>query len=181
MSAKMFITAEEVEKMSEDDFFSELVKGELVQMSPPGLLHGIIASKIDSILRNYVTSHDLGLVCVGDVGFILSRKPDTVRAPDVAFISKERLPSEIPVGFFEGAPDLAVEVVSPSDTSEEIEAKVIDYLKSGVRMIWVVYPKNQTVAVYTSLLDVKVLTKADTLTGGEVLAGFSCGVAQIFD
>ena len=99
----------------------------------------------------------------------------------MAFISKERLPSEIPAGFFEGSPDLAVEVVSPNDISEELEAKVLDYLKNGVRMVWVVYPKNRTVVVYTSFSDVKVLTNLDMLAGGEVLAGFACSVSQLFN
>jgi Uma2 family endonuclease len=104
-----------------------------------------------------------------------------VRAPDLAFVCRERLPPENqPRGFWEIAPDLVVEVVSPNDTRAEIQLKVREWIEAGVRLVWVVYPDSRTVEVIRTLLDREELTADDTLDGGDVLPGFSCAVAELF-
>jgi Uma2 family endonuclease len=117
---------------------------------------------------------------VAETGFQISRDPDTVRAPDVAFVRAERLPAAEPLGFFPGAPDLAVEVLSPSDRAGEVLAKVQDWLEAGCRAVWVVDPHTQTISDYRSRSEVVVFSGADTLTGGTVLPGFSVSLPEIF-
>lgn len=116
-------------------------------------------------------------------GFVLTRAPDTVRAADIGFISASRLSSTgIPeTGFWPIAPDLAVEVVSPGDSSDDVQAKVEDYLSAGTRMVWVVYPKTRSVTVFRSLRDVKVLRVDESLSGEDVLPGFECRVGEVFE
>jgi Uma2 family endonuclease len=181
-SFRTFMTAEELFETPGTDYGYELVKGELIRMSPPGGIHGVLTAKLTKLLINYVDLHRLGLVCAGEPGFILFRNPDTVRAPDVAFISKDRIPPEgAPTGYWPFAPDLAVEVVSPGDRYEEIQEKIADYFHSGTRLVWIVEPKNRTVAVYNSLTEARILTESDALEGGNVIPGFSCLVAEIFE
>jgi Uma2 family endonuclease len=116
-----------------------------------------------------------------EVGFKLAENPDTVRIPDIAFIAEERtMGGKSPKGYWPITPDLAVEIVSPFDQVGDIEAKIADYLRAGVRLVWVVYPGTQTVVVYRSLTDVRILTAADLLTGAYVIPGFSHPVAEIF-
>ena len=115
-----------------------------------------------------------------EAGFQLAHDPDTVRAPDVAFVRAERFPPGGVKGFFQGAPDIAVEVVSPSDRASEVAAKVRDWLQAGCSMVWVVDPENRTVTVHRSRKDITVLTEADMLTGGDVLPEFSMPVLTIF-
>jgi len=116
-----------------------------------------------------------------ETGFLLARNPDTVRAPDVAFVARERL-ATAPKGrgYFPGPPDLAVEVISPGDTYAEVEAKVEEWLAAGSRMVVVVNPRNETLKVYGSLIDVTRLTVADTFDGGDVVPGFRLPVRRIF-
>lgn len=181
-SSRTFMTAEELFEMPDDDYRYELIKGELIKMSPSGVKHGKFTAKLATILSNYVNPRQLGIVCGAETGFILARNPDTVRAPDVAFISQERLPPEgEPTGFATFAPDLAVEVVSPSDRYEEIQEKIADYFHAGIRMVWIVDPKNRTVAVHNSLTEARILIGSDILEGGDVIPGFSCSAAEIFD
>ncbi|MBI4339512.1 MAG: Uma2 family endonuclease [Chloroflexi bacterium] len=157
----------------------ELVEGEVVKMAPPGFQHGEIALKIGSLLLAHAQQHRLGRVGV-EAGFILG--PGTVRGPDVAFVRQERIPAGGgPQAFFNGPPDLAVEVVSPSDTAAQIEMKVHDYLRSGVAQVWVAYPEGKRVHVYTK--DGKALRyeSGDALPGGDLLPGFSVAVREIFE
>ena len=158
----------------------ELLRGELVMMSPPGFEHCRIASRINSRLTNYVEERSLGVVVGGDPGFLIAQDPDTVRAPDVAFVRSERVPTTPVKGYFQGAPDLAVEVLSPDDRAGEVLAKVQDWLDAGCRAVWVVDPKTRTVTVYHSRTDIVVLRESDELSGGEVVPGFSVPVAEIF-
>ena len=158
----------------------ELVRGELIMMSPAGFQHGRIVGTINALLWEFVQEEALGVVTGAETGFHISRDPDTVRAPDVAFVRTERVPADEPLGFFQGAPDLAVEVLSPSDRAGEVLAKVQDWLEAGCRAVWVVDPHTQTVSDYRSRSEVTVLTNTDTLTGGAVLPGFAVPVAEIF-
>jgi Uma2 family endonuclease len=158
----------------------ELLRGELIMMSPAGSEHGAITGAIASILRNYVKPRRLGAILTADPGFHIASDPDTVRAPDVAFIRADRISAGLPKGFFPGAPDLAVEVLSPGDRASEVLAKVQDWLGAGSAAVWVVDPKAQTVIVYGGDHKATLLSAADTIPGGDVLPGFSTPVAEFF-
>lgn len=150
-------------------------------MSPAGHNHGNIASNILLFIAIFVREHKLGKTYAAETGFVLARNPDTVRAPDAAFVREERLADQPKTGFFEGAPDLAVEVISPSETVDDVENKVIDYLEAGTTAVWLIYPRTQTLTIYRSLTNVEILTIADTLTGGDLLPGFSVSLKEIFE
>ena len=172
------ITAKEFEQMTFDDAHVELVRGEIVQMTPAGGNHGEVALAIGALIRTYVRQHQLGKAYAAETGFVVSHNPDTVRAPDVAFIAANRArPYE---SFVDGAPDLVVEVVSPGDSHQEVEQKVLDYLEAGTKLIWIVQPRTRTLTVYRSLKDVRILTENDTLDGNDVLPGFNITVKEIF-
>lgn len=174
-------TADELFMMPDDGFRYELVRGEIRRMPPAGSEHGAVIMNIGTPLDQFVKANGLGVVFGAETGFKIASEPDTVRAPDLAFVRRERIPEEgIPRGFWPGAPDLAVEVVSPGDTYTEVEEKVHDWLNAGTRMVLVLNPRTRTVAVYTSHTDVVRLTESDTLDGGEVLPGFTCRVAELF-
>jgi Uma2 family endonuclease len=158
----------------------ELIGGELFMMSPAGFDHGRFASRIVAALENYVTRRRLGVVATAETGFQIAHDPDTVRAPDVAFVRSDRIPPGGVKGFFQGPPDLAVEVVSPGDRAREVVAKVQDWLQAGCSLVWVVDPESLTVAVHRSDKEPAVLTTADTIAGGDVLPEFSVPVAEIF-
>ncbi len=167
-------------RLSADGGRCELVRGELVKMAPAGRTHGRIANTIAFILTSHVRRHDLGEVYAAETGFILRRSPDTVRAPDASFVSKERLGEEEAPGYLELAPDFAVKVVSPSDSASMVQAKVEDWLKAGTRLVWVVYPATRSVTVYRSLQEALVLSEDDALDGAPVFEGFSIRVMELF-
>lgn len=175
------ITADDLLAMPDDGWRYELVEGELRRMSPTGQEHGVVTINLTTPLHSHVKANKLGVVCAAETGFVLSHNPDTVRAPDIAFISRERYER---VGrtpkYWEGAPDLAVEVLSPSDTVRRVEGKVKNWIEAGARMVWVVSPKLQIVTVYLSLSDISVLTDKDVLTGGSLVPGFQIPVSEIF-
>jgi Uma2 family endonuclease len=174
-------TADELFVMPDDGFRYELVSGALRRMPPAGSEHGAVAVNIAVVVAQFVRAHGLGVVFGAETGFKIASDPDTVRAPDLAFVRRERIPQEgIPREFWPSAPDLAVEVVSPGDTYTEVEEKVHDWLNAGTRMVLVLNPRTRTVAIYTSHANAVRLTEADTLEGGEVLPGFTCRVAALF-
>lgn len=175
--AQVPFTAQHLERMPDDGFRYELWKGELRRMTPTGARHGVVLINVALILREYQQTRG-GLVVGGDVGFQLSKDPDTVIAPDVAYIGSRRAKGGVPVGFFEGAPDLAVEVVSPGNTSEEIERKADAFLAAGASVVWIVNPETRRVVVHP---DREVLRDDDVLEGGNVLPGFSCPVRRLFE
>jgi Uma2 family endonuclease len=158
----------------------ELLRGELVMMSPAASEHGMIVAEIAGILRNFVKPRSLGVVLGAEAGFRISSDPDTVLAPDVAFVRMHRVSSGLPKGYFPGAPDLAVEVLSPNDRAGEMCAKVQAWLNAGCSSVWVVDPKTQTVTVYGADRKAIMFASADVLTGGELLPGFNSPVAGIF-
>ncbi len=149
-------------------------------MSPAGFDHGRFAINIGNALANFVKAHGLGVVVSAEAGFQVSRDPDTVRVPDVAFVRADRVPPGGVRGFFQGPPDLAVEVVSPGDRPSEVLAKAQHWLRAGCPIVWTVDAEIRTVTVHRSRNEIVVLTAADTLVGGDVLPGFTLPVAEIF-
>ena len=178
---KTLLTAEELLRLSTSGRRYELVKGELFEMPPAGGKHGSVAMRVGSLLSVHVRANDLGEVFAAETGFILRRNPDTVRAPDASFIAKDRLPEgELPVGYLEIVPDLAVEVVSPNDTTREVWDKVGDWLRAGTRLVWVIDPASRSVTVYRSMDDFQILSEGDELVGGEVIPGFTGNLRDQF-
>jgi Uma2 family endonuclease len=173
-------TAEQLWVMPRDNERVELVRGELHMMSPGGGKHGVIAMRVGAMLFNFVEQHRLGTVVAAETGFLLTRAPDTVRAPDVGFVRAERVPDPLPVKFWEGAPDLAVEVLSPSDTAEEIDVKVKEFLNAGTVEVIVINPKLRTVEVNRPDGTAVTLGPGDTLTGLQSVPGFECAVDAVF-
>lgn len=159
----------------------ELIRGELKVMSPSKPLHGIVCAEIAAELRDFVREHGLGRVFGAETGFVVERDPDTVLGVDAAFVSRERLSAvEDLNSFFPSAPDLAVEVLSPSNTRREMDEKVALYFGAGARAVWVFNPRKKTAAVYASPTDVHILNEQDTLEGGEVLPGFKLELSKFF-
>lgn len=174
-------TANDLLRMPDDGFRYELVRGELTKMSPAGNKHGRFAANVTISLGPHVKANKLGAVYAAETGFWLQSEPDTVRAPDVAFVSQKRLEEVGDVdGFWPGAPDLVVEVISPSDAYTEVEEKVFEWLGAGARMVVVVNPRKRAVTVYRSLTDIRILTEDDTLDGGDVVPGWTMAVKEIF-
>lgn len=174
------LTAEDLLKKSDDGFRYELVKGIILRMPPPGFEHGILTIEIGQFLAEYVKRHKLGRVCA-ETGFKIAEDPDTVLAPDAAFVSQNSIDEQgIPKGYWIGAPDLAVEIISPNDTYTEVAEKANQWLNAGCKMVWVVNPRRETVEVYRSTEDITVLRGDDILEGGEVIEGFQCSVEDLF-
>ncbi len=156
----------------------ELVKGELITLSPPGDAHGRQTSRVAHVLGEFVEKHDVGTGHGAGIGFYISRDPDTVRGVDALFYSKERLdPDEEIEGYLPIPPDLAVEVVSPDDSWTEAEDKIEEFLTAGVKVVWMLDPKRKTVNVSP---EGKTLHGNDTLDGGAVLPGFAVPVWRLF-
>jgi Uma2 family endonuclease len=159
----------------------ELVLGELRTMSPSGWRHGSVIGILHALLAEHIRKHKLGMIFGAETGFRLARNPDTVRAPDFAFIAKEHLPKQEPKeAFWPGAPDLAVEVLSPGDRTGEVDEKIMAWLDAGVAAVWVVDPQLETVTVYAADKTVIVKTAGEMLDGGQVLPGFTCAVDELF-
>ena len=175
------MTADELLAMPDDGCRYELIEGELRCMSPAGDEHGRVGMELAIPLGSHVKKNKLGKLYLAETGFLIKTNPDTVRAPDIAFVRMERIKEGPDVkGYRTGAPDLAVEVLSPGDTVSEVEGKVAEWLEGGAQMVWVVSPKLHTVTVYRSLTDIVTLTKNDQLDGADVVPGFQMNVAEIF-
>ena len=180
--AQKLITAEEFFRMPDlpDGSKQELVRGEIVTMPPPGFRHGIRQLQAALILRQFATTHRLGRVTV-ESGVVTERDPDTVRGPDVYYWSYERLPpDQEPEGYPDVAADLCVEVLSPSNRPGQMREKVREYFTRGVRMVWLIDPDDRSVWVYRAPEEARVLHNDATLSGEDVLPGFSCRVAELF-
>jgi Uma2 family endonuclease len=175
------LTAEDLLKKSDDSFRYELVKGIIRKMPPAGFEHGVRAVKIVRYLDVHTEKHKLGYVCGAETGFKISQDPDTVLAPDAAFVSQNSIDEQgIPKGYWVGAPDLAVEIISPNDTYTEVAEKADQWLSAGCKMVWVINPRRETVEVYRSNEDITVLRGDDILEGKEVIEGFQCRVEDLF-
>jgi Uma2 family endonuclease len=181
MSTTTRVTADQLLRMPDDGYRYELVAGALRKMVPAGWKHGAIAGKLHTRLGQHIDQHELGTIFGAETGFLIARDPDTVRAPVIAFVHKDRLPATKPEeAYWPGAPDLAVEVVSPGDRLGEVDDKVAMWLDAGAGMVWIVNPKWRNVTVYRSATDIKTLTENDELDGQDVVPGFRCLVADIF-
>ncbi len=175
------VTADQLLGMPDDGLRRELVRGELRTMTPAGYRHGWIAVNVTAPLAQHVRANDLGRVFAAETGFRIEGDPDTVRAPDVAFVRRDRVETVGDgEGFWPGAPDLAVEVVSPGDSFGEVEEKVFDWLDAGCRMVIVVNPRKRTATVYRSRSDIAVLTESDELEGADVVPGWRLPVRELF-
>jgi Uma2 family endonuclease len=177
------ITAEEFARMPEpaDGSKQELVRGEVVTMPPPGFDHGVCQVRISGMLDFFVRSGRLGRITT-ESGLRTEQNLDSVRGPDVAYWSADRLPlDQRPSGYPDVAADLCVEIRSPHDTRRRISEKVREYLARGVRMVWVVDPDDRTVTVYRQPGEGRVLWETATLTGEDVLPGFTCRVGEFFE
>jgi Uma2 family endonuclease len=175
------MTAEELLRLPDDGYRSELARGELRKMAPAGHIHGRVAINVTTPLDRHVRDHHLGVVYAVETGFKLASNPDTVRAPDAAFIRRERVEEVGDLeGYWPGAPDLAVEVISPGDTYTDVQEKVFDWLEAGTRMVILVMPRKRIVTVYRSMTDMIMLTEHDTLDGGDVVPGWKIPVRELF-
>jgi Uma2 family endonuclease len=162
-----------------DDRRYELDEGELIEMSPTGDAHGITAGELLRQIGNFVVENDLGDVTAAETGFTLSTDPDIVRAPDVGFISKARL-TPLTGKYYPIAPDLAVEVVSPGDSAEQIRRKAAQYLEAGTRLAWFFYPHGKLVDIYRPGQPTETVGIDGVLDGGDVLPGFKLSVREVF-
>jgi Uma2 family endonuclease len=175
------MTAEELFNLPDDHQRHELVRGELRTMAPAGHEHGRIAALLTSSLDHFARRQRLGTVYASETGFKLTSDPDTVRAPDVAFVSRGRL-TEVTrdPGYFPGAPDSAIEVVSPCDGQSDVTAKVRDWLTYGCRMVIVVDPGTQSATVYRGFDDIRILDVQGALEGDDVVPGWRLPLAELF-
>ena len=174
------ITAEELFEMG-DIGRCELIRGEIIHMSPSGAQHGDVAAEVLRVLANHVKKFKLGRVFAAETGFTIARNPDTTRAPDVAFVRAERIPKPYRRGFFDGAPDLAVEVVSPGDTHSEVVAKVHEWLDAGAVSVWVVDPPSKSIDVHRRASAIVRYAGDDELRDEGVVPGFVIRVAELFE
>ena len=180
MTTETLITADDLLRMSIPDKQLELLRGVLVVREPPGMEHGLVSGRMFRRLDEFVERHALGVVLPQDTGFKIAVDPDTVRAPDVAFVSAERTPREVTGGYPELAPDLVAEVVSPGDRPGDVLAKVGAWLVAGTRLVWVVDPRARQVQIYRADGRLSLLGPADTLDGEDVLPGFSCPLEELW-
>ena len=158
-----------------------MVKGKVYEMPPAGARHGNVAMQIGILLGGFVRANNLGRTFAAETGFILRRGPDTVRAPDASFVARDRLTSgELPTGFLEMAPDLAVEVVSPDDSRREIREKSESWIQAGTRLVWVIDPASRSATVYSSNGDVREVEEDGILDGEDSVPGFACSPSELF-
>jgi len=173
------LTIEQFERLPDEGWRLELVRGQVVREPPAGFEHGEIAIHIGAVLLAFVKENGLGRVVGTQSGFVLFDEPPTVRAPDVAFVREDRFNFDR-TRFAPMAADLAVEVLSPSNTMSEIHDKVLDYIAAGSRLVWVVDPHTRTITVYRSREAIQLITAEGEIDGGDVLPGFRCKVSELF-
>jgi len=173
------LTATDVEGLSFPDKQCELVRGRLLVREPPSTRHGVIAGKLLYRVSDFVYRHALGVVCAQDTGFKIRSDPDTVRAPDVAFVGRDRAMHIPDRGYAELAPDMVSEVLSPDDTPGEVLAKVADWLDAGTTLVWVIDPKRVEARVHRADGSLSIVDANGALEGEQVLPGFTCSLREI--
>ncbi len=179
-SEQKIITDEEFMALSEDGSHYELINGEVIDMGNSGMEHGNISAYLCGLIELYARSKKLGVTCDSSTAF--NFKSGNKRSPDVSFVSKERLQGvkRLPKGYFQGSPDLAVEVISPNNTFEELHQKIVEYFDNGCCLVWVINPDEKTVLVYHKPQPDKLLNVTDNLDGEDILPGFTLSVSDLF-
>ena len=176
------LTADDLLRLYSEGIRGELIRGELCQTMPTGQEHGEIVVNLATLLRMFVKSRKLGRLTASDAGVWLERDPDTVREPDIAYFSAEKMPPGVRIrGYAEVVPDLVVEVVSPNNSLREVNDKALMWLSYGARLVWVVNPDTRSVNVYLPGSVATTLKENDTLEGLDTLPGFTCAVGDVFD
>jgi len=178
------LTAEEffefVHRPDNEGRWFELVRGEVIELSRPTLAHGVVCGNAGGMLWSYSFSRRKGFIAANDTGIVLERDPDTVRGPDVAYLEGVKSLADLPQKWAEFAPRLVVEVLSPNNRADQINRKILDYLRNGVELVWLVDPEVRSVTVYTPHNGPRSFADEDELTGEDVLLGFKCKVADFF-
>ena len=176
------LTADDLLRLYSEGVRGELIRGVLCETMPTGYEHGKTVANLTILLGSFVKSRKLGSLTASDSGVWLERDPDTVREPDVAYFSAEKMPSGVRVeGYAEVVPDLVVEVVSPNDSLSEVNDKALMWLSYRVRLVWVVNPSTRSVDVYREGRAASTLTENEALDGLDVVPGFTCAVREVFD
>lgn len=180
MPAPTPVTLEQFLAQPEDPFYrDEVSRGQLVREPPPSDLHGAVVIELALLLGSYLKEQPIGRLRSGS-GFLLQREPLTVRAPDIAFVCAPRLVGEYAATFFDGAPDLAIEVVSPANSASDMQEKIAQYFEAGTSIIWVVYPRTRSVALHHANGEIRLLAGDDLLSAPGVLPGFAVRVSALF-
>ena len=175
------MTAEELMQLPDDGFHYELINGELEKMPPPGPPHGRIAFRLSLYLGQFIVDHVLGECFATDTGFKLTSNPDTVLAPDFAFVTNEHFAEKSEtVGYWPGPPDLAVEVLSPSDRPGKVKKRISQWFSFGATQLWIVDPNHSTVTVYRSPSDITTFSRIDYLEAQDLFPGFRLSLDKIF-
>lgn len=178
---KKLMTAEELARLPDDGKCYELLDGELIELPPPKPRHGAVMFNTSFALGQHVKPRSLGHILVGDPGIILRRGPDRVRGPDICFFAAGRFPDDtLPDRYPDLPPDFVVEIVSPDQSRAYVRQKIEEWLASGVRLVWAMYPRTRTVVAYTGPAESKVYQADDVITGAPVLPEFSVAVADLF-
>ena len=182
MTQTKLLTAADLLRLYSEGVRGELIRGVLCKTMSAGGEHGEIVFNLGGELRNFIKPRRLGRLAGSDSGVLLERDPDTVREPDIVFISANKIPPGVRVtGYYEVIPDLVVEVKSPSDSRREVHDKARMWISHGVPLVWALYPDSRSIDVHTPDAPRSILTDADTLDGGNILPGFTCKVSDIFD
>ena len=181
VSTSALVTAEEVQRISLPGKVTELVRGRLIVREPPGTHHGAIAANLAYYLSDFVRRQSSGAIFAQDTGFKIASDPDSVRAPDVAFVARQRTGLIRSRGYAELAPDLLAEILSPDDQPAEVLAKVADWLAAGTKIVWVIDPNRREARIYRRDGTLTVLGSEDSLDGEDVLPGFACSLKDILD
>jgi Uma2 family endonuclease len=182
MVALRVMTAQELFEYSHEPFRTELVAGKLCEMEPAGALHGVVAARICELLSRHVRAHDLGVVFGAETGFHLQSGPDTVRAPDASFVSRERIATTgIPDEFFPGPPDIAFEVTSPGDRRGEVQSKMASWLAAGTHAVIVIDPRRRSATIHRAGGSSEVVGEGGVLDLDDVLAGFAPALGELLD
>jgi Uma2 family endonuclease len=174
------MTAEQLLELP-GDIPCELVRGEFREMAPGGWLHGSVGMNVNGMLAEHIRKQRLGRSFCAESGFLIERDPDTVRAPDFGFISAKSMPAVLPDerGYWPGAPDFVVEVLSFNDRRREVDEKIADWLRAGVQLLWLVDPRRQTIEIHRPGAEPVELAAADTISGGDLLPGFETNVGAL--
>ena len=175
------MTAEELLRVQPPHKSTELVRGRMIVREPPNTHHGRVQSTLNVLVGSFVRAHKLGAVFGQDTGFKIASNPDTVRAPDLAFVKRERLHLILPRGYSALAPDLVAEILSPDDRRREVMSKIREWLEAGVSLAWLIDPENRTGEVFRSSGVNSSIASGGVLDGEQLLPGFSCALADLFE